>query len=518
MTPVSRGEPRPLLPSADALYLQGRTPSEVVEAIYGVAFPAEVWPVLREFVSRKRPLDVWWPIHPWHLMITPEQRDPEVTAARSVSIEETRLFSWAPNFLLLASVIGAGPWNWRALIGYDLDELCAGRTTIVGFEDTDPLPEGPVKSTVLGTSLLDVLRDAITRNLERELEDPDGDPLKLEEHLAWVKAVHREVYGPDRTSPPVWSRAEPMTLIPPSAVMYEQGKTSREVMETIFGVDLPPEAYLVLRDLIVQWNSINVWWRMSPWWLALSPEVRGHNKHSGEPTQAAEDALVFAWFPNVLLLGARNSAFVADNNAVIGYDLDELRAGRTTIVGWKGSWKVPEKKKPYTVLGSSLLDVLHDGLSSELECAKVDTAMPRRAPPLNAASLLSRTCNGNLQSHAESRRPMLSRRHGGQPRAICPHRSPPTHIILTAGLVEQCAHRASARRARVCSYTRAGRLAPDGCGSRIARIQQTAIALVAPHPRSGSDRSARHPYRLAARGPRAQAFDRARPRSCGTHT
>lgn len=73
----SRAEPMSLIPAAAAMYQQGRTRSEVLAAIYGVDFPAETIPVLRDFVSGVAPVGASWRIHPWELMVPPEQRDPD---------------------------------------------------------------------------------------------------------------------------------------------------------------------------------------------------------------------------------------------------------------------------------------------------------------------------------------------------------------------------------------------------------------------------------------------------------
>jgi hypothetical protein len=164
-----------------------------------------------------------------------------------------------------------------------------------------------------------------------------------------------------------WSRAEPKTLLPAALAMYAQGKTRSQVLQAIYGVDLPREALVCFQKFAHGDEGLAVDWRYHPWELMIPP---GEGKRAPYPIndyQSNEDALAYELAPNVLLLGDLH--YFADGvrlgGSLFGYDLDELRAGRTTVVGLLRKCII-SRNDQFTVLGPSIVDILVETVSSYL--------------------------------------------------------------------------------------------------------------------------------------------------------
>lgn len=164
-----------------------------------------------------------------------------------------------------------------------------------------------------------------------------------------------------------WSRAEPKTLLPAALAMYAQGKTRGQVLEAMYGVDLPPEAVLCHRDFALPDEGLAVDWRFHPWELMIVPGEGNRAPYTINDHQSERDALAFELAPSVLLLGTLHYAGdgVRLGGSLFGYDLEEVRLGRTTIVG------LPQKSilargDRFMVLGPSLVDVLLETVSGYL--------------------------------------------------------------------------------------------------------------------------------------------------------
>lgn len=164
-----------------------------------------------------------------------------------------------------------------------------------------------------------------------------------------------------------WSRAEPKTLLPAALAMYAQGKTRSQVLEAIYGVDLPREAVLCHRDFAYEDEGLAVDWRYHPWELMIPPNEGNRAPYPINDYQSDKDALAYELVPNVLLLGALH--YSADGvrlgGSLFGYDLDELRAGRTTVVGQLNK-TILSREERFTVLGPSIVDILIETVSSYL--------------------------------------------------------------------------------------------------------------------------------------------------------
>ncbi len=153
------------------------------------------------------------------------------------------------------------------------------------------------------------------------------------------------------------SRMRPGTLVPAARAMYERGMSRSEVLTAIYGVDLPREAVLIERDYVAGNKPIRVRFNAHPWELMI-PLDRGGPKFMIGPLGGEDDARALAQAPNVLLVAWLRYARVKNGFSVIGYDLDELRAGRSTVVGLPPEHKqVPTSGARFEVFGPSLLDV-----------------------------------------------------------------------------------------------------------------------------------------------------------------
>jgi hypothetical protein len=197
----SRADPATLVPAARALYEQGLTPGEVLERIYGVDLPLEARLFLRDFVNDAKPLQASWGIHPWELMIPLDAGGPRLVIAPHEAAREARAYAQAPRVLLLGGTGYHDAPHGGSLIGYDLDELRAGRTTIVGLEHASEPPGSGAAFAVFGPSLIAVFCDLIASYralMERWIakgvgSDTYADVDELTAQLASVEALQREI-------------------------------------------------------------------------------------------------------------------------------------------------------------------------------------------------------------------------------------------------------------------------------------------------------------------------------------
>jgi hypothetical protein len=152
----------------ERLRAEGKSPADVMRAIYGVDLPAEAYALDRALVGGLAlPLVVT--VHPW-AFIDDAVRDTDEDWSRGV--EEQAFEDW-PRFLPLMQLAAEDAVHGDHVIGYDLDELRAGERTIYGFVESDPPIDGV--PAVLGTSLLAVLHEWMTdhhRMLEHQYRSP----------------------------------------------------------------------------------------------------------------------------------------------------------------------------------------------------------------------------------------------------------------------------------------------------------------------------------------------------------
>src|SRR5581483_506847 len=129
----------------ERLRAEGKSTADVMRAIYGVDLPPEAYALDRALVGGLAlPLVVT--VHPW-AFIDDAARDTDEDWARGV--EEAAFADW-PRFLPLLQLAAEDAVHGDHVIGYDLDELRAGKLTIYGYDESDPPADGAL--AVLGPS------------------------------------------------------------------------------------------------------------------------------------------------------------------------------------------------------------------------------------------------------------------------------------------------------------------------------------------------------------------------------
>ncbi len=193
---ASRTDPRTLVPVARAMYEAGKTRSQVLSEIYGVDLPRETALIHRDLIRGDRSVRVMWCVHPWQLMIT-RQGGPSFPLGPLGYIDEVRAYAQAPNVLLVGWLCYPRVSNGFSVIGYDLDEVAGGRSTMVSLpQEYRQVPETGAKFTALGPSLVDVLADVIkayhARWHDREDAAAYEERAATERELAAVEAIRQE--------------------------------------------------------------------------------------------------------------------------------------------------------------------------------------------------------------------------------------------------------------------------------------------------------------------------------------
>jgi hypothetical protein len=144
--------------------------------------------------------------------------------------------------------------------------------------------------------------------------------------------------------------------------LYAEGKSSGDVMRAIYGADLPAEAYAFWRALDGGKLDLPVDRMLHPWEL-IAVENPSQTNEAG-PWDREQEERAFAQVPRFLPLMKLAADEPLYDDYIIGYDLDELRAGRTTIFGHHGDF--PGSGAMLDRLGDSLLGVLHAWMADHL--------------------------------------------------------------------------------------------------------------------------------------------------------
>ena len=152
---ASRHDPSSLVPAARALYAAGKRPHEVVAAIYGVELPREAFVFHRDYVDGDKPLRAVWKTHPWELMTA----RPSFQISDTKAAEEARAFAQVPHVLVLGSLTFADLPLGFSTFGYDLNELAAGRSTVVALARPGEVPATDAQLLAMAPSLLDMFHE-----------------------------------------------------------------------------------------------------------------------------------------------------------------------------------------------------------------------------------------------------------------------------------------------------------------------------------------------------------------------
>lgn len=170
---------------------EGKSTTEVMQAIYGVDLPAEAYALDRALVAGlDLPLVVT--VHPWGL-IDDSERDTDEDWSRDL---EGRAFAQWPRFLPLLQLAAEDAVHGNHVIGYDLDELRAGKLTIFGYDEAHPPEDGAL--AIEGPSLLAVLHEWVAdhhRMLDHQFRSPVNrgfgsiSNVDVEEAAAQLRAI-----------------------------------------------------------------------------------------------------------------------------------------------------------------------------------------------------------------------------------------------------------------------------------------------------------------------------------------
>jgi hypothetical protein len=156
-------------------------------------------------------------------------------------------------------------------------------------------------------------------------------------------------------------RARPATLIPAARQLYSEGKSTAEVLASIYGVHLPRELFAFHEAFVRDDEGLRASWLTHPWELMI-PLAEGGPALEIGPDAAENEAAAFAQAPHVLLLCVTGYNDAPQGGALVGYDLNEVRQGRSTIVGIPHSRRV-QSGGEFIVFGPSLVDVFSKVIS-----------------------------------------------------------------------------------------------------------------------------------------------------------
>jgi hypothetical protein len=146
---------------------------------------------------------------------------------------------------------------------------------------------------------------------------------------------------------------------------YAQGRSTSEVIETVYGVDLPAEAY-AFHHAMFRDEDIQIEWFQEPWVL-----IRLNNsKYTPPPVSAWSSAQInnaLSQDPDFLPLIQLGIGSASLDDHVIGYRISELRQQKTTICAHQD--EIPPNSAEFKAVESSLLQALHNWLAERLRIA-----------------------------------------------------------------------------------------------------------------------------------------------------
>jgi hypothetical protein len=153
---------------------------------------------------------------------------------------------------------------------------------------------------------------------------------------------------------------------------YAEGKSVHEVMCAVYGVDLPQEAYAFHRAMFRN-EDIQIEWFQEPWVLIrlASPNITPTPASTWSVEQITN---ALAQEPNFLPLLQLGIGRAKLDDHVIGYDLSQLRQGKTTILGHQD--EIPSEGASFEIVGDSLLSVLQQWISERLKLAAAQYRSP----------------------------------------------------------------------------------------------------------------------------------------------
>lgn len=145
------------------------------------------------------------------------------------------------------------------------------------------------------------------------------------------------------------------------------GHSRPQVVRAVFGADFPPEFFVVMGAIAADWDAldVDVMCRAREVYGLAEPD---HEPHLEDDWNQRREANAAAQHPDVVLLLDLSNDDAVHGRYVVGYDVRELRAGRSTVVGFPDEdlEGIPARGASYTVLGPSLLHVLDEWATDHL--------------------------------------------------------------------------------------------------------------------------------------------------------
>lgn len=167
-------------------------------------------------------------------------------------------------------------------------------------------------------------------------------------------------------APQLESRSNFDSLVPWARRLLADGKSTGEVMRAIYGVNLPTEVHALDRAY-ARGLKLPLYRTFHPWELLALAEPP-HTEREPAPWEREQEEHAYAQNPQFLPLLSLQAADAVYDDYVLGYDLDELRKGKTVVLGHRGD--IPPEGAELEVIGTSLLGVMHEWMSDHLRMVK----------------------------------------------------------------------------------------------------------------------------------------------------
>lgn len=150
----------------------------------------------------------------------------------------------------------------------------------------------------------------------------------------------------------------PQTLIDTGRALLAEDHAPADILNALYGLEMPREMVALHREFLASEpeHALSFDWEYVPWELMQQSEAQGPSAAE----RARAETLHQHW-PKLILLGLLRYEGTPHGNSFVAYDLDELRAGRTTIFATP---RGADLAAPFTPIGPSLLAVLRDALAA----------------------------------------------------------------------------------------------------------------------------------------------------------
>ena len=168
------------------------------------------------------------------------------------------------------------------------------------------------------------------------------------------------------------SRADYRSMAALARALYQTGHHARGVLRTCYGVDFPDELFAIA-DARARARPPHVDFTNQPWELAV-PLVHGGPAPEPDGMDDIEQR-VLAFDPQLFAVMALLDPDSAHGHSVLCYRLDELAAGRSTVIGLRGFFYRDSVASPERY-GDSLLAVMLEHFTDHARRRQRELASP----------------------------------------------------------------------------------------------------------------------------------------------